>query len=53
MRGLLALVFLGLIGYLACYAHTPLPPCENIENCGNPADVPPLTDRTADAGRTQ
>lgn len=43
------LVFLLLAA--ACYAHTPVKPCANVENCGNPGDVPPLTDQTKpDAG---
>lgn len=45
----LTLVTVG-IGWLliaACYDTTKVPPpCTNIMNCGNPADVPPLTVRS-------
>jgi hypothetical protein len=30
--------------WLACASGPPPAPCVNIENCGNPADLPPLTD---------
>jgi len=51
---LMATVGIALIvsTFFSCYATTGKPaPCVNIENCGNPADVPPLTDRHADGGR--
>jgi hypothetical protein len=32
-------------GLVACYAHDKPPePCVNIENCGNPGDLPPIND---------
>jgi hypothetical protein len=47
------LLFLLTAVATGCYNHnTPVKPCANIENCDNPADVPPPTDALKpDGGR--
>ena len=42
---------LAVAAVVACYKHGPNPPpCDNIMNCGNPADFPPLGIRAVDGG---
>lgn len=59
MGGVRTLIAAALLAWLvsavvvaSCYKTTDAPPCANIENCGNPADLPPPSRLKADGGCT-